>query len=138
MTLDAAYYRCALLRIERWTLGLGGAGALAVTLRGTGRAGAGVAAGTVLAWINFRWLQQGVAVFERLSTQQAEAEKVRIPKRVYIKFFGRYALLLAVLCATFFYSLLPPAAVLAGLFTPAAGVVAEGVHQLTRGRRETG
>lgn len=136
MTLDAAFYRSAQRRIACWTLVLGTAGAIAAAVRGNGRSAAGVAVGSVLAWINFLRLKQGIAVFERLSTRQASAEQVRIPKSTYVKFFGRYALLLTVLCVIFFYSLLPAVAVLAGLFTLVAGVLMEGVYQLARGRRQ--
>jgi hypothetical protein len=135
--LDAAYYRSAQRRIERWTLGLGAAIALATAIRTTGRAGAGVAAGTALAWMNFRWLKKGIAVLESHSTRPSP-EMVRVPRRVYVRLYGGYALLLAVLYVIFFYSLLPAEAVLVGLFTLVAGIITEGVYQLAQGWRRTG
>lgn len=131
MSLGVADYRAARQRIERGTLVLGAVAALAEFYLATGRAAAGVAVGTALAWMHFRWLQKGIAVLETASTRPSPAP-VRVPTRVYARFFGGFALLLAVLCAIFFYSLLPAAAVFAGLFTLVAGVLCEGVYQLAR------
>jgi hypothetical protein len=136
VALDAAYYRSAQRRIEGWTLGLGALISVTAAMRVTGRAGAGVAAGTALAWLNFRWLKKGIAVLESHSTQPSPG-MTRVPRGVYVRFFGGYALLLAVLYAIFFYSWLPAQAVLAGLFTLVAGIIVEGVYQLLSGQRHT-
>jgi ATP synthase I chain len=135
VALDAAYYRSAQRRIEGWTLGLGALISVAAAMRVSGRAGAGVAAGTALAWLNFRWLKKGIAVLEAHSTQPS-LQMTRVPRSVYVRFFGGYALLLAVLYAIFFYSLLPAQAVLVGLFTLVGGIVIEGVYQLLNGPRQ--
>ena len=57
---DEAYYAAAERRIEYMTLGLGAAGAICAAVMWTPRAALGVAAGAVLAWLNFRWMKQGV------------------------------------------------------------------------------
>ena len=129
-----ALYRAAERRIERLTLGLGAAGALAALFFWNWRAGAGVAAGAALAWINFRWLKQGVGALAQAFSVQAGEESARIPKNVHVKFLGRFALLLAAIYVMVRYSLLPAVAVLAGLFTLVAAVLAEMVYLLLRGQ----
>jgi len=119
-------------RIEWGTIGLGGAAAAVMAARGTGLAALGIAAGTALAWLNFRWLRSVVVTLEVLSKQQAGAEKPQVPRGIYARIFGGFALLLAVVCASFFYSLLPGAAVVAGLFTLVVAVLIECLYQLAR------
>lgn len=122
-------------RIEWGTLGLGAAAAALVAARGTPQAAMGIAAGTVLAWLHFRWLRSVVVTLEAFSKQQAGTEKPRVPRAIYARVFGGFALLLAVVCASFFYSLLPGAAVVAGLFTLVVAVLGECVYQLARDGR---
>ncbi|HXZ20167.1 MAG TPA: hypothetical protein VEG63_09475 [Candidatus Acidoferrales bacterium] len=123
-------------RIEWGTIALGAAAALFAAARMTGRAAFGVAVGTLLAWINFRWLRSAVITLEVLSKAQAGVEKPSVPREVYARFFGAFALLVAVVCASFFYSLFPGAAVVAGLFSLVAAVLVECVYLLARGRGE--
>lgn len=121
-------------RIEWGTVALGAAAALCIAARGYGRAAIGVSAGAFLAWLNFRWLRSAVLTLEALSKAQAGAEKPRVPSQVYVRFFGAFALLLSAVCASFFYSLFPGAAVVAGLFTLVAAVLLECIYQLARRR----
>jgi hypothetical protein len=129
--LGGVDYRAAHWRIERWTLGLGAVASVTALRLTSVRAAFGVGVGSLFAWLHFRWLKRGITVLEAASIGQAP-ESARVPRRVYARFFGGFALLLIVLCAIFFYSLLPAAAVLAGLFTLVAGVLCEGVYQLSR------
>jgi hypothetical protein len=120
-------------RIEYLTLGLGAAATLAVAVRWGWRAAAGLALGAVISWVNYRWLKQGVVALARVAATQADAPKVRIPKRVYAKLFGRFALLLALVYVILSGSLLPGATVLAGLFAAVAAVMVEMIYRLVRG-----
>lgn len=135
MENDAAY-RAAERRIEWLALAIGAAAALYAGWRWSWAHAVGVLAGTALAWINYRWLKQGLDALAKLSTAQEGAEKARIPKRIYVKFIGRYALIIVVVCAIFFGSLLPPISVLGGLFTLVAaallGILYELVHGVAR------
>ena len=124
-------------RIEWMTLAFGLAGASFVLLRWGWRPGTGVALGAALAWLNFRWLKQGVTALVRLSTAQAGSEHARVPVSVYVKFFGRFALLLVVVYVILSHSLLPVAAVFGGLFAVVAAVMIELMWELVRGRRGT-
>jgi hypothetical protein len=119
------------------TLVLGGAGAAFAAVRWGWRPGAGVALGAALTWLNFRWLKQGVGALVSISTSQAGSDQPRVSRSVYLKFFGRFALLLLVVYVILSRSLLPVAAVLCGLFALVAAVMIELLFELARGRRGT-
>jgi hypothetical protein len=136
MTAAETFYRAAERQIEIWTLLTGVGGALVAVPTWGWPAAGGVLLGTVLAWVNFRWLKQGVAALERVSVAQVGAENVRIPRRTYLKFFGRYVLLLALLYVIFSRSLLPVAAVFTGLLALVAAVLGTMIVALFR-RPET-
>jgi hypothetical protein len=124
-------------RIEWMTVALGLAAAVFAFARWGWRPGAGVALGAVLAWLNFRWLKHGVGALVKVSTAQANSERVRVPVGVYVKFFGRFALLLVVVYVTLSRSLLPAAAVVGGLFAVVAAVMIELLWELVRTGRGT-
>ncbi len=123
-------------RIERVLLAAGVLLTAGAGFFGGALAAGAAALGTGLAWLNFRWLKQGLGALEEVSRQPEGAGRVRIPKRVLAKFFARTALILVVLYVSLAYSLVPAWALLAGLFTLVAGVIGETVYQLTSGRGE--
>jgi uncharacterized membrane protein YagU involved in acid resistance len=137
MAESDSIYVAAENRIEWLTVAFGVAGALFVLLRWGWRPGAGVALGAVLAWLNFRWLKQGVTALVKVSTAQANSEQARVPVSIYVKFFGRFALLLAVVYVILSRSWLPVAAVLGGLFAVVAAVMIELMWGLVRTRHGT-
>ena len=132
-----SFYLAAEWRIEWLTLALGLAGALFAAVRWGWRPGAGVALGAALTWLNFRWLKQGVGALVTVSTAQAGSERARVPRTVYLKFFGRFALLLLVVYVILSRSLLPVAAGLGGMFAVVAAVMIELIFELARCRRGT-
>jgi hypothetical protein len=121
-------------RIERGLLAAGVLLTVGAAFFGSLLAAGAAALGTALAWLNFRWLKQGLGALEQVSRQQQGARRVRIPIRVLAKFFARTALILVVLYVSLAYSLVPAWALLAGVLTPVAGVIGETVYQLA-GRR---
>jgi hypothetical protein len=129
MVDDEAFYARAERRIEYLTIGIGGALAISVAILWGVHAGAGVAVGALLSWINFRWMKQGIATLARLSTAQ-NVEKARIPKTAYAKLLGRYALLIiaAYVILRGFRSM--AASLLGGLFAGVAAVLVELIGQL--------
>ena len=137
MAESDSIYVAAEHRIEWMTLGFGLAGAVFVCVRWGWRAGAGVALGAALAWLNFRWLKQGVTALVKISTAQANSERARVPMSVYAKFFGRFTLLLIVVYVILSRSLLPVPSVLGGLFAVVAAVMIELMWELVRGKRGT-
>jgi len=137
MAESDSIYVAAEHRIEWMTLAFGLAGAVFVLLRWGWRPAAGVALGAALAWLNFRWLKQGVSALVKVSTAQANAEHARVPVSIYVKFFGRFALLLVVVYVILSRSWMPVAAVLGGLFAVVAAVMIELMWELVRGRHGT-
>jgi hypothetical protein len=132
MDADERFYQDAERRIEIFTLAIGGAGAIGVGMYwGVGH-GVWFATGAALSWLNFRWMKQGVAALARLSAGQQGSEKIRVPSIVYVKFLGRYALLILiayVILRGFPFAML---SMLAGLFVVAAAAIAEMIGQLFR------
>lgn len=128
------FYAAAERRIEWLTAVVGIAGALFAMARWGKLAGAGVAVGAALTWLNFRWLKVGVSALVRASVAQADEPVVRIPRSVYVKFFGRYALLLMVVYVILSRSVLPLSALIGGLFAAVAAVVLEVLWELTSGK----
>lgn len=124
-------------RVERLTLALGLLGAIAAFFwRGWPEA-AGVLLGGVVAWVNFRWMRQFVSHVAKISLAQAGQEKPRMPNRIFLQMFGRYALLglaLYVMLMRFYW---PVVAFVCGLFALVAAVLLEvlGEVVLATGRR---
>jgi ATP synthase I chain len=129
---DVAFYTTAERRIERLTIAIGAAGAACAAIFWRPAAGAGVAMGTLLSWINFRWMKQGIGSLTRLSAAQQGVEKPRVPKSTYLKFIGRYALLIAVAYVILHGFGSMAAGLLGGLFAAVAAVLAEAVALLFR------
>jgi hypothetical protein len=132
MAEDESFYAAAERRIEHFTLAIGAIASIATGTFWNLKAGAGVAAGALLSWINYRWLKQGINALARLSTEQAGAEKPRVPASVYLKFLGRYALLIVAAYAILRGFSLPAPSFMAGLFAVVAAVLVEMTVQLFR------
>jgi hypothetical protein len=137
MAESDSFYATAEHRIEWLTLVFGIAGTAFVFVPWGWRAGAGVALGASLAWLNFRWLKQGVTTLVKISAAQVDSEHPRVPFGIYAKFFGRLALLLVVVYVILSRSLLPAMAVFGGLFAVVAAVMIELMWELVRGARGT-
>jgi hypothetical protein len=119
-------------RILLFTLAIGGVAAVVVAFQFSQRAGIGVAVGTALAWLNGRWLQQGLDTITTASRAQAGAPKPRVPRSAYAKFLLRYALLAAVSYVMFKYFEVPVLSVLAGLCALGAAAMAEFIYEAVR------
>lgn len=125
-----AFYASAEKRIEYLTIGAGILATVLVAIFWGARSAASLAAGAALSWLNFRWMKQGIGALIPLATAQAGAEKVRIPKKVYFKFLGRYALLLVVAYVILSRLRLPAVFLIAGLFAVVAAVLLELIFEL--------
>ena len=137
MAEHESFYADAERRIEWLTIAVGIGGTVFASARWGWRAGAGVALGAGLAWLNFRWLKQGVGALVKVSTAQFSPERARVPRSVYIKFFGRFALLLVIAYVILSRSLLPVPAVLGGLFAIVSAIMIEMVWELVPGKTGT-
>jgi ATP synthase I chain len=145
-----AFGASTLRRIDWLTIVLGGAGALWAARHWGWRGGAGLALGAALSWINFRWLKSSVRSFGAVATLPAAPASpgspvattagappvrvVRVPLSAYLKFFGRFALLLGVVYVILTRSWLPVVPVIAGLFAAAAATVVGLVFELAASR----
>jgi len=117
-------------RLEWLTLALGFGTAAAVCFRFTPLAGVGVAIGTLLAWLNLRWLAQGVEAIARLSTAQEGQPRPRISAWVYAKLFARYALIALVLYVSVSGLSIPLLSVLGGLCALGAAAMVSGIYEV--------
>jgi hypothetical protein len=122
-------------RVQWLTLTLGWGGALAAGLLKSHRAGYGVAIGTVLAWVNYRWLDQGLGSFVRGSLAQEGLKKPQVPLSVYLKFGGRYALIGLALYAIVSFLAIPALWLIVGLLALGLAVTVEGLFEVLSGSR---
>jgi len=120
-------------RLQGLTLGLGFATAIAVLLAKSPRTGCGIAIGTVLAWLNFRWLDRGLGALVSAAKAQAGVPQPRVPASVYWKFAGRYVLIALLVYASVAFLHVPLLAVVIGLLALGAGALAEGLYEIISG-----
>lgn len=117
-------------RVEIATLALGGAAAVATALAHSIAAGVGVTLGTLLAWVNFRWLEQAGEALVRVAQAQPGVQRPVIPRATWVKFFARYALMVLVLYVTVTRSRIPAVSVVGGLLALGAAAMAVGLYEV--------
>ena len=120
-------------RIERLTLIFGVIAALAVAFAKSPRAGIGVGIGSLLAWLNYHWLDQALASLVTVAAAQEGSPSARVPASIYWKFAGRYVLIGLVVYVSVHYFDVPILAVLIGLLALGAGAMAESLYQVFSG-----
>ena len=125
-------YVAAEHRIEWMTLAFGLAGASFVFLRWGWRAGAGVALGAVLAWVNFRWLKHGLDTLVLASTAQTGKEKPVVPFLSYFGMLFRYGLIALAVYVIFEYLRVPLVSMIVGLCALGAATVVASVYEILR------
>lgn len=130
----ASFYQRAEQRIERLTLLLGVLAAAVVAGVYSIPAGIGVAIGAALAWINSRWLRQGLdslrdAAVGQHRPEHPEASRARVPAFVAAKLIGRYLLMALIVYVMFKFFGIPVLAILAGLCALGAAAIVEGVYE---------
>lgn len=99
----------------------------------SGRAGCGVAMGTLLAWLNYRWLDQGLGALVTAALAQQGRPQPRVPLSVYLKFGGRYLLIGLAVYVIVFYFAVPLLPILLGLLALGAAAMAEGLYEVFSG-----
>lgn len=114
-TADAAQYELTERRIAWLTLIIGVLAAAGASFLFTVRVGAGVLVGAVLAWINFRWLENALDAITRASTAQAGSPQARVPILSYLGMIARYALIAGVVYVIFSRLQIPVLSMLVGL-----------------------
>jgi hypothetical protein len=122
-----------MVRIERLTLLLGLAGTVWAAFRWGWRGAAGLALGALLSWVNFRWLKGGVHALGMAATAaQGSSPASRVSLSAYMKFIGRFGLLLGAVYVILTRSSLLAVGVLTGLFASAAAVILALLFELLR------
>jgi hypothetical protein len=117
-------------RVAWMTLALGAAAAAVTALALSPLAGMGVGLGTLLAWVNLRWLGQAADGLTRLAKAQPGTQRPRISQWTWVKFFARYALLVLALYVTVSRSHVPPVSVLGGLLMLGAAAMVVGLYEV--------
>ena len=117
-------------RIAYLTLTFGAIAAIIVALTVTWRWGIGILLGAALAWVNFLWLEQGLAAVSKLAQAQHGAPKPRISLWVWIKVSSRYGLIGILLYTAWVLLHIPVVSMLAGLCALGAAVIAEGIYEV--------
>ena len=92
----------------------------------------GLAIGTVLAWLNFRWLKRGLDVLVLASEAQQGREKPQVPLATYLTAIFRYGLLALAVYVIFKYLYVPLGSMVVGLCALAAATIAASVWEILR------
>ena len=92
----------------------------------------GLAIGTVLAWLNFRWLKRGLDFLVLASEAQQGREKPQVPLATYITAIFRYGLLALAVYVIFKYLRVPLGSMVVGLCALAAATIAASVWEILR------
>jgi len=120
-------------RIAWLTLLFGLLTALIVAFAKSPRVGLGIAVGTLLAWLNFRWLDQTLAALVTIATAQAGSPQYRVPATIYWKFAGRYVLMGLAIYVTVHYFAVPILSVILGLLALGAGAIVASLYEVYLG-----
>jgi hypothetical protein len=128
--VEASRGRATERRIAWLTLVLGFATGAIVAVAGHTRWAAGLAIGTTLAWLNFRWLRRGVNTFVLASKAQAGSGKPRVPAGTYFLMLFRYGLIAATVYVIFGYLKVPLLSMIAGLCALAVAAISASVYEI--------
>jgi hypothetical protein len=120
-------------RLQGLTLCFGFAVAIFVVFKKSPLSGLGIAIGTLLAWLNFRWMDRGVEALVATARGQSGVKQPRVPLGVYGRFAGRYILIGALVYASVFFLHVPLVTVVLGLLALGAGALAEGLYEIIVG-----
>ena len=119
-------------RISRLTLLLGALAAFPVACFRGGRWGFGILIGSVLAWLNFHWLKQGLDAFTEAATAQGNHRNVKVPVLTYLKALFRYGLIALGVYVIFKYLSVPVLSMVLGLCALGAATIVISVHSIFR------
>jgi hypothetical protein len=118
------------IRISWLTIGFGAIAVAVAALSGHRAWASGLATGTVLGWLNFRWLGRGLDALVLASTVQHGREKPVVPWWTYVLALFRYALIGLTVYVIFVYQNIPLASMIVGLSTLAAAAIVASVWEI--------
>ncbi|HXH67564.1 MAG TPA: ATP synthase subunit I [Candidatus Limnocylindrales bacterium] len=116
--------------IARLTLLLGALAAIIVTIFYGPTWGAGIFVGAILAWLNFRWLKQGLDALTAAATAQAGHPKPQVPVFTYFTALFRYGLIALSVYVIFKYLNVPILSMIFGLCALGAATLAVSVYEI--------
>jgi hypothetical protein len=122
-------------RILTYTLVSGVIVAIVAAAMHSFRWSAGVAVGTALALLNYRWLDQALGGMVTAAQAQEGATKAVVPVSLYAKIMGRYLLIAIVLCVTVKFFRVPILACLVGLLALGSGTIAAALQDVFSGNK---
>ena len=117
-------------RISRLTLLFGALAAVSVAFFRGGHWGFGILIGSVLAWLNFRWLKQGLDAFTEAATAQANQRKVKVSALTYFKALFRYGLIALAVYVIFRSLNVPVLSMVVGLCALGAATFVVSIHSI--------
>ena len=118
------------LRIGWLTIFFGAVAAGVAAVLGDRAWASGLVAGTLLGWLNFRWLGRGLDALVMASTAQHGSEKPAVPWWNYLLALFRYALIGLIVYAIFVYRNIPLASMFVGLCALAAAAITASVWEI--------
>jgi uncharacterized membrane protein YvlD (DUF360 family) len=92
----------------------------------------GIAAGSALAWLNFRWLAQGLDALVVDSTAQAGFPKPQVSVVTYFLAAFRYALIALCVYGIFKFLSIPLVSLLLGLCSLGAATIAASIYEIAK------
>ena len=118
------------VRISRLTIGFGAIAVVVAAALGHQAWASGLAVGTVLAWLNFRWLGRGLDALVLASTAQHGQGKPLVPWWTYVLALFRYALIGLTVYVIFVYRNIPLLSMIVGLCALAAAAIVASVWEI--------
>jgi ATP synthase I chain len=117
-------------RIAWLTLAIGSVAALATGLSYRWIWAAGLLIGTILAWLNFRWLRRGMDALVEAANAQAGAATTHVPVGTYFRALFRYGLIAFIVYVIFKLLGIPLVSMVLGLLALGAAAIAASVYEL--------
>jgi len=93
---------------------------------------AGLAIGTALGWLNFRWLKRAADALVTVSSAQEGREKPKVPLTTYLAALCRYGLLGLTVYVIFEFIHVPLGSMILGFCALAAAAIAASVWEILR------
>ena len=117
-------------RIAWLTLLFGFAAAATAVVRRHNLWAAGLAIGTVLGWLNFRWLRRALDALVVVSIAQEGSEKPKVPVAAYLTVLFRYGLLGLTVYVIFMFLHVPLGSMILGFCALAAAAIVASVWEI--------
>jgi small-conductance mechanosensitive channel len=119
-------------RIAWLTLLVGCAAGMTAALLRAWNWAAGLVIGASLAWLNFRWLRQGLDALMSASTAQVGSERPRIPVGMYFRVLFRYCLIALAVYVIYSVLRISPLSMVVGFCSLGAATMAASVYEILR------